>query len=159
MQVMQRSTSARAYNKHTHTHTLAHLCMLGMTGKRMKRASSKFPLRCTISTACLNEVSVSVRTPSQAGQIYAFRTHNPRNLHHTDLEYGFLQSCQTMFPGWAMTAPLPYPKYLDRVMIKLENKEKSFGRSPHALISDMWRRQLRSQPPHTGESVTLQYYA
>jgi hypothetical protein len=64
------------------------------------------------------------------GQIYAFRSHNLQYLHQTDLENRILQSCQTIFTDWSPSEALPQPKYLERVLIK--NQEKSFGRSLHA---------------------------
>ena len=76
------------------------------------------------------------------GQLYAFRTHNLRNLYQTDLESRFILDCRTIFPEWSPADPIPQPKYLERVMI--QNREKSFGRFLHAPISTIWRMHLRS---------------
>ena len=75
----------------------------------------------------------NIHKHSILGQIYAFRSHNLRNLHQTDLEKRIIQDCQTIFTAWSPSEPLPQPKYLERVLI--QNREKSFGRSLHAPIS------------------------
>lgn len=90
----------------------------------------------------------NIHTDSIPGQLYAFRIHNLRTLHHTDLENRFMQGCQTIFAGWSPANPLPNPKYLERVMLK--NREKSFSRSVHAPISAIGREQISPQPPPTG---------
>jgi hypothetical protein len=93
------------------------------------------------------------------GQIYAFRSHNVRNLHQTDLETRIVQGCQTIFSDFCglLSEPLPQPKYLERVLI--QNREKSFGRSLHAPISTIWRIQLRTQPPPTKPTRYNSYIA
>jgi hypothetical protein len=59
--------------------------------------------------------------------------------------------------GWSIADLLPYPKYLERVMLK--NWEKSFSRSLHAPISDIWRKQLRPQSNPTGSDRHRVYIA
>ena len=81
----------------------------------------------------------NIHTDSIPGQLYTFRLHNLRNLHNNGLESRFTQSCQTIFAGWSITDPLPYPKYLERVMLK--NRQKSLSRSLPPPISDIWRKQ------------------
>ncbi len=81
------------------------------------------------------------------GQICAFRSHNLQYLSQTDLENRILHSCQTIFINWSPSEALPQPKNLERVLI--QNQEKSFGRSLHVPITNIWRLQLRPQPPNT----------
>ena len=99
----------------------------------------------------------NIHKDSIPGQIYAFRIHNLRNFHQTDLENRFVQGCQTIFTGWSPSEPLPQPKYLERVLI--HNREKSFGRSLHTPISTIWRMQLRPQPPPTEPTRHNSYIA
>jgi hypothetical protein len=88
------------------------------------------------------------------GQIYAVRTHNLRHLQQTDLENRIIRGYQTVLTEWSPPEPLPQPKYLERVSI--QNREKSFGRSLHAPLSNIWRMQLRPQPcPHGAYSAYL----
>ena len=79
------------------------------------------------------------------GQIYTFRTHNLPHLDPIDLENRILQSCKTIFTYWCPSESLPQPKYLEKVLI--QNQEIFFGRSLHVPISNIWRLQLRPQPP------------
>jgi hypothetical protein len=81
------------------------------------------------------------------GQIFAFKTHNLRHLQQSDLENRIIRGCQTVFSEWSPSEPLPQPKYLERVLIT--NREKSFGRSLQVPLSNIWRIQLRPQPPPT----------
>jgi hypothetical protein len=99
----------------------------------------------------------NIHKDSVPGQLYAFRIHNLRNLHPTDLENRFIQGCQTIFAGWSPSEPLPQPKYLERVLI--QNRKRSFARSLHARISAIWRMQLRSQPPPTEPTRHNSYVA
>ena len=57
-----------------------------------------------------------------------------------------MQSCKTIFTDWSSSKALPQPKYLEKVLT--QNQEKSFGRSLHVPISNIWRLQLRPQPPN-----------
>ena len=52
----------------------------------------------------------------------------------------------TVGPTTYDKAVCPQPKYLEKVLI--QNQEKSFGRSLHVPISNIWRLQLRPQPPN-----------
>jgi hypothetical protein len=87
------------------------------------------------------------------GQIYAFRTHNLRHLHNncqqSDLENRIIRGCQPSSQSGLRQNHylLPQPKYLERVLIT--NREKSFGRSLQVPLSNIWRLQLRPQPPPT----------
>jgi hypothetical protein len=91
------------------------------------------------------------------GQIYSFRTHNLPHLDPIDLENRILQSCKTIFTVWSPSKALPQPKYLEKVLT--QNQEKSFGRSLHVPISNIWRLQLRPQPPNQEPSRHNAYVA
>jgi len=68
------------------------------------------------------------------------------HLDPIDLENRILQNCKTVFTDWSPSKALPQAKYLEKVLI--QNQEKSFGRSLHVPISNIWRLQLRPQPPN-----------
>jgi hypothetical protein len=56
------------------------------------------------------------------------------------LETAITQACQRLFPTWALGSPLPEPRHLRTT--HLQRKEKSFARSMHSRISDLWRTEL-----------------
>ena len=86
----------------------------------------------------------SGNAPQLTKDLYLFR-HRQQYLSQCSepeytLESAITQACQRLFPTWALGSPLPEPRHLRTT--HLQRKEKSFARSLHSRISDLWRSEL-----------------
>ena len=86
----------------------------------------------------------SGNAPQLTKDLYLFR-HRQQYLSQCSepeytLETAITKACQRLFPAWALGSPLPEPRHLRTT--HLQRKEKSFARSMHSRLSDLWRVEL-----------------
>ena len=86
----------------------------------------------------------SGNAPQLTKDLYLFR-HRQQYLSQCSepeytLETAITKACQRLFPTWALGSPLPEPRHLRTT--HLQRKEKSFARSMHSRLSDLWRVEL-----------------
>ena len=83
----------------------------------------------------------SGNAPHLTKDLYLFRHRQQSILQCAEPEYNLeravTQACQRLFPTWAPGSPLPEPRHLRTT--HPQRKEKSFARSLHSRISDLWR--------------------
>jgi hypothetical protein len=72
--------------------------------------------------------------------IYMCRLGNLAQLGTSDMESYIIASAKTVFPLWKLPSQLPEPHYLTRVV--QHNREKSFAKTLHKPLSDIWRKEL-----------------
>ena len=88
--------------------------------------------------------------------LYLFHTAAKQCLSQcADLEYkletAITQAGQRIFPTWVLRSPLPEPRHLSTT--HLHRKEKSFARSLHSRVSELWRSELL--PAGSSDSTSL----
>jgi hypothetical protein len=80
--------------------------------------------------------------PHITHQRYLFRHQQMHDAREYHLELAILKACQRIFPLWLSPSPLPEPRHL--LIDNPANKERSFTRSLHVRLSDIWRSLLLS---------------
>ena len=99
-------------------------------------------------------------TDSIPKNLYSSRTIKQRVMDLPQIETHMRDSILTLFPRWKPEEPLTQPKHLDTVLEC--NREKSFARSLHPVISQLWKEELLAQaqePPTTRLPHTYQLRA
>ena len=89
-------------------------------------------------------------------KLYLSRTIKQQVMDLPQIESHMRDSILTLFPKWKPGEQLPQPKHL--YTVQEGNREKSFARSLHPVISQLWKEELLAQaqePPTTRVAAYL----